>query len=171
MATSGMPMLAFCVNRWTVARSHCSVSLRGLAITCAPVLHLAICLEMSNEKIAPVKPTTAENASSIGRSSPVPVRKRLTPSKLVTTPNTSMTAMLVTRNRNTRFIGWSFPKIKMMADCTASRGIHDVAEFDTRNRQNGDELRKVNRLFYWHRFANVQTALREIKPSDRETAT
>ena len=49
-------------------------------MTRAPVDHFAIGLLISREKIEPVKPTTSENTISIGRFSPVPVRKRSTPS-------------------------------------------------------------------------------------------
>jgi hypothetical protein len=38
--------------------------LEGCSITCAPVDHLAIVFDIKSEMIEPVKPTTAENASS-----------------------------------------------------------------------------------------------------------
>ena len=66
--------------------------------------HLAICFEMSREKIAPVKPTMPEKTASIGMLSPSAARKRSTPSTLSTTESTSITAMLVARNRMIRFM-------------------------------------------------------------------
>ena len=64
MATSGMPMPAFCARRCTDDTSHASASFAGCVITCAPVDHLAIDFDISSEMIEPVKPTTAENTSS-----------------------------------------------------------------------------------------------------------
>ena len=59
-----MPMPALVARRRTVSTSQASASLVGCSMTCAPVDHLAACLDISSEMIEPVKPTTAENASS-----------------------------------------------------------------------------------------------------------
>ena len=58
-----MPMPAFVREPRTVSTSQASASFAGCSITCAPVDHFAIDFDIRSEMIAPVKPTTAENAS------------------------------------------------------------------------------------------------------------
>ena len=104
MATSGMPMFALLARRCTLATNHRSVSFCGVSMTCAPVDHFAIGFEIKSEINEPVKPTTAENANNIHKFRPLAVINWLTPSALVTIVSTSMMAILVSRNKNTRFI-------------------------------------------------------------------
>jgi hypothetical protein len=87
-----------------VPTSHCSSALAGVSITWAPVDHLAMVFDMSSEMNAPVKPTTAENTTSMPTLSPPSARNRFTPSTLSVTESTSITARLVTRKRTMRFM-------------------------------------------------------------------
>ena len=64
MATSGMPMPALSASRFTVSTSQRCVSPSVPAMTFALVDIFAMNFDSSSEMIAPVKPTTAENASS-----------------------------------------------------------------------------------------------------------
>src|SRR4249919_990507 len=106
MATSGLPMPARSAWRWTVATSHCSSSLRGCSITCAPVLRLAIHLDISSEMNEPPKPKIA----AITISCPwLPTRMPNFCSTDITMPSRTRTARLVARNRATRLnIGGPF---------------------------------------------------------------
>ena len=61
-------------------------------------------LEISSERIDPVKPTTSEKASSAPTSMPLSLRNRFSPSTLMTIDSNTMTAMLVARNRKMRFM-------------------------------------------------------------------
>ena len=78
-------------------------------MTRAPVLNLAIGLEMSSEINAPPKPITSENMASAVKSSPLAVKKRSTPKMRVVINNTAMTATLVRISSMTRFIVWGSP--------------------------------------------------------------
>ena len=102
MPTSGMPILALVASSRTVSTSQRSSGVRGLSITCTRVLIFAIHLERNKDTSAPLKPNTAQKASSELKSSPSEVRKRPTPNKLSVTPATASTARLVSRNRPTR---------------------------------------------------------------------
>jgi len=62
-ATSGMPMPAWAACFCTVFTSQISASERGCMITCAPVLHLAIHLDMASDMNDPPKPKTAAKIS------------------------------------------------------------------------------------------------------------
>ena len=74
-------------------------------MTFAPVDHFAIGFDSSSEMIDPVKPTTAENASSGPTSMPVSAMPaRSSPSSLRTIDSTTRTAMLVARKRTMRFM-------------------------------------------------------------------
>src|SRR4051812_39758899 len=99
-----MPMPARSDSALTVLTSHSSVDDDGVAITRAPVDHLAIGLLISSEKIAPVKPTTSENASRLPSCSVLPDPGRPMPSSDRTMDSTSITARLVAINRTMRFI-------------------------------------------------------------------
>src|SRR5450432_2408746 len=115
-ATSGMLMPALSASFLTAATSHASPSLAGVWITCAPVVHFAIDFDMSSEMIAPVKPMTAEYTSSAPGLSPLAASIWFRPSALVTTLSTSITAMLVTRNRKMRFMDSS---VRLAANSSA----------------------------------------------------
>src|SRR5690606_1859041 len=82
-------------------------------------LHLATGLEISSEMMAPPKPMMAAKASSIGRLRPFAVRKRLTPSRLVTMPSTTTTARLVMTNRRMRFIARKLRRVEDVHPCAA----------------------------------------------------
>ncbi|MNN28202.1 hypothetical protein D3C81_1417630 [compost metagenome] len=73
-------------------------------MTCAPVDHLAMVLDISSEIKEPPKPISAAKASSMPRFRPLAVRNRFTPSTLAVMLRTIMTAMLVARNSSTRFM-------------------------------------------------------------------
>jgi len=73
-------------------------------MTCAPVDHLAMGLEIRSEKNEPTKPTTAEKTSSMPTLRPCSVMNLSTPSTDSVMDNTIITAMLVMRNRTMRFI-------------------------------------------------------------------
>src|SRR5882762_3380483 len=103
-ATSGMPMFALSARRRTVATSHCSCAPSGSFMTCAPVDHSAICLDMRSDMKAPPKPISSENQSSDSRSRPFCVRNRSTPSTLAMTESSSTTARLVAMKRRMRFM-------------------------------------------------------------------
>src|SRR3569832_2440891 len=98
-----MAMPARSASLLTVSSSQNSVEFDGVSITCAPVDHLAIGLLISSEMMEPVKPTTSENTSSIGRLRPALVRNRSTPSKNNTMLITAMTAMFVAMNRKNHY--------------------------------------------------------------------
>src|SRR5436309_14027848 len=102
-----MPIPALSASFFTVATSHDSDSLRGLSITCAPVDHLAIDLDIRREMMAPVKPTNAEKTSSPEGFSPLAASMRFSPSTLLMIDSTTITAMLVARNRMIRFMAGS----------------------------------------------------------------
>ncbi len=104
-ATSGSPMPARSASLRTVVSSQASSASRGWVITCAPVDHFAIVLDISSEMMEPVKPTISEKIISMPTSSPLAVRKRSMPNSRNVTDSTSNTARLVARNRKTRFIG------------------------------------------------------------------
>jgi len=89
-------MPAACACRWTVASSQRSASLRGVSITCAPVLRLAIHFDSSSEMIEPPKPNNAAMTSR------PPNWLGFTPSTDITMLTRASTAMLVARNRKTR---------------------------------------------------------------------
>ncbi|MNN51076.1 hypothetical protein D3C81_1656940 [compost metagenome] len=97
-------MPARCASLLTVSISHSSVLDDGASITRAPVDHFAIGLLINSEMMEPVKPTTSENTSSIGRFRPACEMKRSTPSSDRTTDITAMTAIFVAMNRKIRFI-------------------------------------------------------------------
>ena len=59
-----MPIPAACACRWTVDSSHCSDSLRGVSITCAPVARLAIHFDASSEMKEPPNPKITANSSN-----------------------------------------------------------------------------------------------------------
>src|SRR6266850_385100 len=103
-ATSGIPMFALSARRRTVATSHCSCAPSGSFMTCAPVDHSAICLEMRSDMKEPPKPISSENQSSDWRSRPFSVRNRSTPSTLAMTESSSTTARLVAMKRRMRFM-------------------------------------------------------------------
>ncbi len=110
IATSGIAIPALSASRLTVASSQVSPSVRGVAMTCAPVDHFAIVFDSSKEMNAPPNPRMAENASSAPRFNPFAASAWLRPSRLVTIVSTTITARLVTRNRMTRFM-------RSSADC------------------------------------------------------
>src|SRR5690606_17820367 len=92
--------------RCTVFSSQLSVALRGVSITCAPVICFAIHFDIASEMNEPVKPITAEKTSSASRSSAVPwlSRSDSMPSSCSTTVSTTRTAMFVATNSSIRFI-------------------------------------------------------------------
>ena len=98
-------MPAFSDKRRTVSTIQASSWFCGVVMTCAPVLHLAMGLLISSEMMAPPKPMMSEKPSRADRFRPLAVRNRFTPSKLATTPNTTMTARLVSTKRKMRFMG------------------------------------------------------------------
>ncbi len=106
MPTSGMPMPAFSACTRTVSTSQRSVAVDGWSMTRTPIIRLAVHLDMASEIREPVKPTTAAKASSDPMSRPTPWASRIRsmPSRRRTTPNTTMMAIFVTRNRKMRFI-------------------------------------------------------------------
>ena len=108
-------MPAACACRCTVEYSHCSVSLRGCAITCAPVVRLATHLEIIKENSEPPKPNSA---AMINRP---PNCCEFTPRTDMTMLTSASTAMLVARNRKVRF-NMGIPGSR--AQCAAS--LHTV---------------------------------------------
>ena len=66
---------------------------------CAPVCHLAIGLEMSNDMIAPAKPMIADKASSAPRFRPLASAICPRPRMFTNTAMTINTAMLVATKR------------------------------------------------------------------------
>ena len=107
MATSGISMPARCDKVRTVSSNQASSADCAWVMTCAPVDILAIHLLISKEMNAPPKPITAAKPSKAPRFKPLLVRKRFTPNKLATTPNTNITARLVTMNKKMRFMSSS----------------------------------------------------------------
>ena len=99
-----MPMLARSASVFTVFTSQNWVVPSEPSMTCAPVDHLAMGLEISSEMKAPAKPTTSENTSSMGRLRPFALMNLSTPSTDSVTDSTSMIARLVTRNSTMRFM-------------------------------------------------------------------
>src|SRR5436190_19444127 len=118
-----MPTPALAASRRTVSTSHASCSLAGWSMTCAPVLHLAIDFDISSEMIEPVKPTTAEKASSGPSCSPAcPMPALSSPSRCSTTPSTSITARLVAMNRTMRFMALTLADLPKAPLARVSRG-------------------------------------------------
>jgi len=102
-----MPIPAFSAKPLTVFTSQYSVEPSLPSITLAPVDILAIDLDIRSEMIAPVKPTTAEKASSGPTSMPSCISARSRPSTLMTIEITARTATFVRTKRKMRFIGSS----------------------------------------------------------------
>jgi hypothetical protein len=80
-------------------------------MTCAPVDHFAIGFEISSEKNAPAKPTTAEKTSSPVTLIPSAVSHVFRPSTLMITDSSTTTARLVARNRTILFMGFRILRI------------------------------------------------------------
>src|SRR5688572_6266149 len=99
-----MPMPAFSESRRTVDTSHCSSPDCGVSMTCAPVVHLAIGLEMASEMNAPPKPMRPAKIARLATLSPLSARKRSAPRRDAVMVSTTITAMLVTISRKMRFI-------------------------------------------------------------------
>ena len=99
-----MPIPACSACRRTVSTSHCSVALRGCSITSAPVDALATHFDIKSEMNDPPMPNTKAKPNRTGRLSPERLMKVFSPSRFTTTPSTSMTARLVSRNNTTRFM-------------------------------------------------------------------
>src|SRR5690606_36702413 len=99
--------------RCTVCRTHCSTSLRGAAMTCAPVLRLASHLDIDSETNEPPKPKIAANTSR------PPNWPALTPNRDMTTLARARTARLVARNKATRLNMLVFSRVR---DTTRWRG-------------------------------------------------
>lgn len=74
MATSGIGRPARVASFSTVCTSQNSVVVLGCVMTCAPVDHLAMVFDISNEIKAPPKPISAANTSSMPRLRPLAVR-------------------------------------------------------------------------------------------------
>ena len=74
MATSGIGRLARLANLATVSTNQTSVEDDGCSITRAPVLHLAIGLDINKEMKEPPKPISAAKASNMPKLSPLAVR-------------------------------------------------------------------------------------------------
>ena len=72
--TSGMPMPALSAKRRTVSTIQRWSGPSSPVMTCTPDVHLAIGLEISSEMIAPPKPMTKANPSSMPRLRPLAVR-------------------------------------------------------------------------------------------------
>ena len=106
----------------------------GLSITRAPVDHFAIGLEISSEKIAPPKPTTSENTSSIPTLMPFSVRKRSTPSTLSTTDSSTTTARLVSKEEHNSF-HWGILLESAVRELLEGMGVLAHAAADTPNVQ------------------------------------
>ncbi|MNL56641.1 hypothetical protein D3C87_1801480 [compost metagenome] len=110
MPTSGIPMPALSAKPRTVSTIQRSSAEPVPSMICTLALHLAMGLLISSEMMAPPNPMISEKPSNAVRLSPLAVRKRLTPSKLATTPNTSTTARLVITNNRIRFMGSPWDK-------------------------------------------------------------
>ncbi len=63
MATSGILMPAWLACRWTVPSNQDSVGLEGSVMTRAPVMRLAIHLDIAREMNEPPKPITSDRIS------------------------------------------------------------------------------------------------------------
>jgi hypothetical protein len=83
--------------RLTVSYSQRSVSLRGWSITCAPVVRLAIHLEISSEMMDPPNPKTAAKSRSPAKDC------GLIPRTDMITLSSASTARLVARNSTRAF--------------------------------------------------------------------
>ena len=83
-------------ERATVSSSHCSVVLRGVSMTTAPVDRLAIDFDNASDTNEPPKPNRAEKIVS-------PIKLRWSTPKIdATTVNSAITAMLVPMRRPIR---------------------------------------------------------------------
>ena len=98
-------MPALSEKRRTVSTIQASSALRGWLINVKPgVDHLAICLLISKEMMAPPKPMTRENPANAPMLRPLAVRNRSTPNSRVVISNTAITARLVSTKRKMRFM-------------------------------------------------------------------
>src|SRR6266480_6700 len=130
-ATSGMPIFALSARRRTVSTSQRSCAPSGDFMTCAPVDHSAICLEMRSDMNEPPKPINSENHRSDSRSSPLCVRNRSTPSTLAMTESSRTTARFVARKRKIRFMSSVSASIrKLAARWGRHAGISSVRGWD-----------------------------------------
>src|SRR6266516_1843110 len=129
-ATSGMPIFALSARRRTVSTSQRSCAPSGDFMTCAPVDHSAICLEMRSDMNEPPKPINNENQRSDSRSRPFCVRNRSTPSILATTESSSTTRLVAMKRKMRFMVSVSASIKKLAAKWGRSSGISRVRGWD-----------------------------------------